>query len=35
MMTSAKEPGITAEQLRKPVIMDMSCAIHFKGTSKT
>ena len=31
MMTSAKEPGITAEQLRKPVVMDMSCATLSKG----
>jgi len=31
MITSAKEPGITAEQLRKPVVMDMSYATQFKG----
>lgn len=31
MMTSAKEPGITAEQLRKPVVMNMSYATQFKG----
>ena len=29
MITSAKEPDITAEQVRKPVVMDMTCAAHF------
>ena len=29
MMTVAKEPGITAEQRRKPVVMDMSYAAQF------
>ena len=29
MLTVAKEPGITAEQMRKPVVMDMSYAAQF------
>ena len=29
MITSAKEPDITAEQVRKPVVMDMTYAAHF------
>merc|ERR1719399_136478 len=31
MITSAKEPDITAEQVRKPVVMDMTYASQFKG----
>jgi glucose-6-phosphate 1-dehydrogenase len=31
MITVAKEPGITAEQVRKPAVMDMSYAAQFKG----
>jgi len=31
MVTIAKEPGITAEQLRKPVVMDMAYATQFKN----
>ena len=29
MITCAKEPDITAEQVRKPVVMDMTYAAHF------
>ena len=31
MITQAKEPGITAEQHRRPVVMDMSYASQFEG----
>jgi glucose-6-phosphate 1-dehydrogenase len=31
MVTVAKEPGITAEQVRKPTVMDMSYATQFKS----
>ena len=31
MITVAKEPGITAEQVRKPTVMDMTYATQFKG----
>jgi len=31
MLTVAKEPGITAEQIRKPVVMDMNYTSQFEG----
>ena len=31
MITVAKEPGITAEQVRKPAVMDLTYATQFKG----
>ena len=31
LVTVAKEPGITADQVRKPVVMDMTFASQFEG----
>jgi len=35
MITSAKEPDITAEQVRKPVVMDMTYATQLQPTDLT